>query len=238
MKTNENGKKIRVHAITYVLIITFLLLIITAIILFTPSREGYFMKRYNNEVLKIFSANNDKDKEAQALANYYNEIKIDKDTQKMFKIIKPRELDKYYNKHQYDNIQVFVRGGFYSREFLFQFNLFLKELKEHGLYKEETYQKYTGSKNKFVVNIIMQEKLTDQENLIKEFYKKAKVDEYDYDKSVKAPIFTVMYRGKAVNLESRDLIFQNVANDYKTINTRAKLYLDNIQAHLDKEISK
>ena len=100
MKNTVNGKKIRIHAITYVLVVVFLALIVTAIILFTPSNETYFKKRYNNEVLRILS--DSKDNDGKNMQNYYSDLRMEKDTEKMFKILKPKQFTDTVNKNKND----------------------------------------------------------------------------------------------------------------------------------------
>ncbi len=228
MKNTVNGKKIRIHAITYVLVVVFLALIVTAIILFTPSNETYFKKRYNNEVLRILS--DSKDNDGKNMQNYYSDLRMEKDTEKMFKILKPKQFADTVNKNKND-LLMFVRGGYYSKEFLLQFNLFLKEYKEHELY---TNKKYFNHNKPVVVNVIMQSSAKDYKEELDKKYNEFGVDKYDYDDNVKAPIITFIYRGKAVNLDlTRDQLFENVPINYKEINTRAKTYLDNMKVALD-----
>lgn len=218
VKNQSKNQKIKIHPISYVLIISFVILVILAIVLLTPTKNKKFKTEFNQKLIEQLSDTNKK--ELQQFYNYYDDITIN-NKKTNFNVT---TISSVLKRIKNNELVLVCYGGLYQEDFTTKVGLFLNELKDHELSQKNpklkldlvlASEKFADEDNKFFTQVLDQEAL--------------KVDPYDYKTkhgNGASPIILAFYKGVQIPL-TVDEVF-SVTNSYSEINSQAKQFLDKV----------
>lgn len=188
----DKNKKLKIHAIAYIILIILIGLIVMTALLTHVSAEEKLVKKHNNEL--IMSAQpSQTGKQSQLSSDInqkYNEMSINKND------INLTSIKKVSKKIDDKDLVITILGGYYTPAYVRQVGVFIDQLKKHDLYKKHDIKK---------VDLLLQSKVNENIDDYYKLYESKDADPYNYLGKYEnyMPLITIFYKGKALDVRFR-----------------------------------